>query len=140
MRSGGWIVLAVALMALSGPISEPAHALPLGSIGADAVAGAVIRLNALSKRTLVIDRPEIRSYQPYSGLQFGFRPKLPIQRGVRVSRPEIVMPRPVAPLIEYGPPTPYSAQWYAYCTEQTGSIEPRDGPYAGQPSGTRRCR
>jgi hypothetical protein len=87
----------------------------------------------------VIDRPEMRSYQPYSGLQFGFRPTPPIPRGVRSTRPRIVMPKRVAPLIEYGTATPYSAQGYAYCANPPGDFEPRTGPYDSQPIERSQC-
>ena len=89
--------------------------------------------------TPVIDRPEIRSYQPYSGLQFNFRPDPPVQRGVHEKRPKIVAPRPVEPVIEYGPPRPYSVERYAYCPDRPGQIEPRDGPYGDRPLGQRTC-
>jgi hypothetical protein len=65
-------------------------------------------------------RPELRSYRPYSGLQFGFRPEPPGKRGIRPeeeTRPEVVMPEPVAPLIEYGTPSPYASRHYSYCAE-----------------------
>lgn len=89
--------------------------------------------------TLIVDRPEIRSYQPYSGLQFNFSPEPPIQRGVGQKRPKIVAPRPVEPVIEYGAPRAYSAEGYAYCPDRPGQIEPREGPYAGAPLGQRTC-
>jgi hypothetical protein len=89
--------------------------------------------------TPVIDRPEMRSYQPYSGLQFGFRPRTPTQRGVKSKRPRIVTPKRVAPLIEYGTTTPYSAQGYAYCAEPPGNFEPRTGPYDPAPIGKAQC-
>jgi hypothetical protein len=87
----------------------------------------------------VIDRPEIRSYQPYSGLQFNFAPEPPVQRGVRQKRPKIIAPRPVEPVIEFGPPRPYAVERYAYCSDRPGQIEPRDGPYGDQPLGQRTC-
>ncbi len=87
----------------------------------------------------VIDRPEIRSYQPYSGLQQGFRPLPPVQRGVRTLRPKIIAPKPVAPLILYGPPYPYVAQGYSYCPDPLQPIEPREGPYGPRPIGPRQC-
>jgi hypothetical protein len=89
--------------------------------------------------TPVIDRPEIRSYQPYSGLQFNFSPEPLPQRGVHRKRPKIVAPRPVDPVIEYGPSGSYSTGGYAYCTDRPGQIEPRDGPYGDAPLGQRTC-
>ena len=84
--------------------------------------------------TWAIDRPEIRSFQPYSGLQSGFRPAPPIQRGVRTSRPQVVMPKPVAPMIGYRTPG------YAYCAEQPdGTLEPLAGPYAAKPLPRAQC-
>ncbi len=68
-------------------------------------------------------RPEMRSYQPYTGLQFGFRPEPPGRRGIRPepkTRPEIIMPEPVSPLIEYGTSTPHAGQYYRYCPRPTG--------------------
>jgi hypothetical protein len=87
----------------------------------------------------VIDRPEIRSYQPYSGLQFNFAPTPPVQRGVHRKRPKIVEPRPVEPVIEYGASRAHSTGGYAYCLDRPGQIEPRDGPYGDQPLGQRTC-
>ena len=87
----------------------------------------------------VIDRPEMRSYQPYSGLQFNFAPTPPVQRGVHRKRPKVVAPRPVEPVIEYGPSRPYSSGGYAYCADRPGQIEPGDGPYGDQPLGQRTC-
>jgi hypothetical protein len=89
--------------------------------------------------TPVIDRPEIRSYQPYSGLQFNFSPEPPVQRGVHQKRPKIIAPRPVEPVIELGPPGPYSVERYAYCPDRPGQIEPRDGPYGDTPLGQSTC-
>ena len=89
--------------------------------------------------TLVIDRPEMRSYQPYSGLQFGFRPTLPIQRGVKSKRPRVVMPKRVAPLTESGKDTPHSARGYAYCADPPGDFEPRTGPYDPHPVERQQC-
>jgi hypothetical protein len=89
--------------------------------------------------TPVVDRPEIRSYQPYSGLQFRFRPEPPLQRGVRQKRPKIVAPKPVEPVIEFGSPRPYSVERYTYCPDRPGQIEPRDGPYGHAPLGQRTC-
>ena len=90
--------------------------------------------------TPVVDRLEMRSYQPYSTLQYGFRPSPPVQRGVKRTRPEIVMPTPRAPLIEYGRPSPYSALWYAYCAEKFHSFEPATGLYTTRSGGKRVCR
>ncbi len=72
---------------------------------------------------LAPQRPEMRSYQPYSGLQFGFRPEPPGQRGIRLNpstRPKIIMPEPVSPLIEYHTPTPRAGQYYRYCSRPVG--------------------
>jgi BA14K-like protein len=84
------------------------------------------------------ERLEMRSYLPYSGLQKGFRPPPPMQHGVVTDRPEIVQPIPLAPLMET--PTPFSAQWYAYCAERYRSFEPSTGTYTTYGGVTRRCR
>jgi hypothetical protein len=89
----------------------------------------------------VVDRPEIRSYQPYSTLQFGFRPEPPRVLGNTPRRPRVIMPTPVAPLIEYGKtPNPYSAQWYVYCAERFRSFEPSTGFYTTYSGRRRLCR
>jgi hypothetical protein len=88
----------------------------------------------------VVERPEIRSFQPYSGLQYGFRPTPRPQRGVVEKRPRVVTPTPVPPLIEYGTPTPYSAQWYTYCAEKYRSFEPSTGRYTTYSGVERICR
>jgi BA14K-like protein len=84
------------------------------------------------------ERLEMRSYLPYSGLQKGFRPPPPMQHGVVTDRPEIVQPIPLAPLMDT--PTPFSAQWYAYCAERYRSFEPSTGTYTTYGGVTRRCR
>ena len=84
------------------------------------------------------DRLEMRSYQPYSGLQYGFRPPPQTEHGVKTDRPEIVQPIPLAPLIET--PTPFTALWYAYCAEKYRSFEPSTGTYTTHGGRTRRCR
>jgi hypothetical protein len=56
-------------------------------------------------------------------------------------RPRVVMPTPLAPLIEYGKsPSPYSAQWYAYCAERFRSFEPSTGTYTTYSGRRRLCR
>jgi hypothetical protein len=70
----------------------------------------------------VTPRPEMRSYQPYSGLQYGFRPEPPGENGIRPEdediRPEIVVPHPVPPLIEYGPPPVSTGPSHSYCSDR----------------------
>lgn len=89
---------------------------------------------------LVSERPEMRSYQPYAGLQFGFRPTPPSERGTRSRRSDVVMPKRVAPLIEYGRRGAYSAQWYRYCADRfDGTLEPRADPFDSG-SRQRTCR
>lgn len=64
------------------------------------------------------ERPAMRSHQPYSGLQYGFRPEPPGQRGIRPetdTRPEIVEPTRVPPLVEFGTRRPHGSQYYRYC-------------------------
>ncbi len=102
----------------------PALAAPPGAIGN---ALPVIPLPSASHAA---GRPEMHSYQPYSGLQFGFRPSPPVRRGVLSSQPRIIMPKRVAPLIEYGGSAPDAAQWYAYCADRPGTVDPPTGAYA----------
>jgi hypothetical protein len=109
------------------------------SVAVSSAAEILQRPAELWMLTPVIDRPEMRSFQPYSGLQFGFRPTPPIQRGVKSKRPKVIMPKRVAPLIEFDRATPNSAQGYAYCPEPPGNIEPRTGPYDPAPSRTSQC-
>lgn len=84
-----------------------------GALVLPAAAGGIG--GSIITRPPIVERPEIRSYQPYSGLQFGFRPEPPRRRRIGEPRPQVIMPQPVAPLIEYGTKTPYSARYYAYC-------------------------
>ena len=89
----------------------------LAATGDDAVAGELGGLPAAGSHQ--IQRPEMRSHQPYSGLQFGFRPEPPRERGIRPKtekRPKVVVPVPVAPLMEYGKPRPYASRPFRYCT------------------------
>ncbi len=120
--------LAAMLVALLGA-GVPAGAAPVG-----------VAAFGESHVVRVVDRLEMHSYQPYSGLQFGFRPEPPAQHGVTSERPTIVMPKRLAPLIEYGTPSPYSAQWYAYCAEKFQSFEPRSGRYTTYSGESRLCR
>jgi BA14K-like protein len=85
-------------------------------------------------------RLEMHSYQPYSGLQFGFRPDPPANRTFGRKPPQVIMPEPVAPLIEYGRPTPYSQQWYVYCADRYRSFEPETGLYTTYSGANRTCR
>jgi len=88
----------------------------LAALGAQAAAGELGGPSIVGPSP--IERPEMRSHQPYSGLQFGFRPEPPRARGIRRendTRPKIVMPIPLSPLIEYGPPSPHTSQYYRYC-------------------------
>ena len=50
------------------------------------------------------------------------------------------MPKRLAPLIDYGTPKPYSAQWYAYCAEKFQSFEPGTGRYTTYSGESRVCR
>jgi hypothetical protein len=89
----------------------------------------------------VQDRLELRSYEPYSTLQYGFRPEPPSPpRGVRKTRPEIVKPTRVAPLIRSGAPVPYTADWYRYCARSYRSFEPGTGLYTSYSGARRVCR
>jgi hypothetical protein len=85
-----------------------------GAFAAPAAAGGIG--GSVITRPPIVERPEIRSYQPYSGLQFGFRPEPPRQRRIGEERPAVVMPEAVPPLIEYGAEQPYAAQYYRYCS------------------------
>ena len=90
---------------------------------------------------LVQDRLELRSYEPYSTLQYGFRPEPPSPpRGVLKTRPEIVKPTRVAPLINSGAPVPYTADWYRYCAQNYRSFEPGTGLYTSYSGARRVCR
>jgi hypothetical protein len=120
-------------MALTGAVLAPGAA-------PDALPRAAPLATTAGPLMPVIDRPEMRSYQPYSGLQYGFRPTPPIERGMRRDRPEVVMPTPVPPLIRSGVPHPYSAQWYAYCAQKYRSFEPGTGLYTTFSGDRRMCR
>jgi hypothetical protein len=87
------------------------------SSAADASAGADYYGRPVFGGRAEVQRPEMRSFQPYSGLQFGFRPEPPGERGIRPkrkARPEITTPKAVSPLIEYGAPSPNASQYYRY--------------------------
>ncbi len=56
-------------------------------------------------------RPELRSFQPYAGLQDQNVPIVPpLPR--YTTRPAVIMPTPLPPVIHHGAPRPYSDQWY----------------------------
>jgi hypothetical protein len=131
-KPGTQSLYAIALAALIALPVAPGVSSPRGAEGVHQTAAA-------SMLVPVIDRPEMRSFQPYSGLQYGFRPTSPIKRGVKSKRPRIVMPKRVAPLIENGRATPYSAHGYAYCADPPGDFEPRTGPYDSRPIERRQC-
>lgn len=84
----------------------------------------------------IAERPELRSYQPYSGLQFRFRPAPPVRRPP-AGRPQIVAPTPVAPVIDGGS---YASQFYGYCPKDRRHIEPQGEAYPGSSRGARLCR
>ena len=120
MNHNSSIAVAYALGALLFTSIVPAAANPFGA-----------KVSVPGASTLqVIDRPEIRSFQPYSGLRYGFRPTPPARLGVRTGRPQVIMPKRVAPLIGYGNPPPSTSLGYAYCAERpSGTIEPSGPPY-----------
>src|SRR5688572_13349231 len=90
---------------------------------------------------LVQDRLEMRSFQPYAGLQDENVPvDAPVQRGVRKTRPEIVRPTAVNPVIETGVPRAFTAQWYKYCAQRYRSFEPGTGLYTSFSGQRRQCR
>jgi len=80
-------------------------------------------------------RPEMRSYQPYSGLQYGFRPTPPVERSVRASEPQITMPKRVEPLVRNGT----LSLGYAYCPEPRANIGLPSAPFGGPPAPSRTC-
>ena len=121
--------LALGVFVLAGGVVAASPIGHAAGIGPFAAAPAAVAMP-------VIDRPEIRSYKPYSTLQFGFRPQPPIQRGVRTTRPRIVMPKRVTPLLD---DDGYSGQGYSYCADAPGAIEPREGPYGPAPIGPGEC-
>ena len=95
-----WRVLAAPALLLSALLASSAAA---GGFGGSALDGSHPA------------RPEIRSHQPYSGLQYGFRPEPLRDHTMRRAPDAIIMPEPVSPLIEYGKTTrPHTGQYYAY--------------------------
>ena len=133
MVRGSWklFVSAIAVTtAIGGGLTNARPIVPLGD---------ALVMQSARRVPPIIDRPEIRSYQPYSGLQFNFAPEPPLQRGVHQKRPKIIAPRPVEPVIELGRPGPYSVERYAYCPDRPGQIEPREGPYGDTPLGQGTC-
>ena len=105
------------------PCRATKSAAVLAAITAALLTGSAVALAGGPLAGSAPQRPEIRSYQPYSGLHFGFRPEPPGRRGIRpkrTTRPEIIMPEPVSPLVEHGTPTPHAGQYYRYCPRRTG--------------------
>jgi hypothetical protein len=85
-------------------------------------------------------RQELRSYQPYAGLQEApVVPLPPEERGVERRRPEIPMPRARSPVITHGTPDAYTAQWYVYCEAKYRSFEPGTGLYTTNSGRKRIC-
>ena len=83
----------------------------------------------------------MRSFQPYAGLQDENVPvDVPIRRGVKKIRPEIVKPTAVNPVIDTGVPSPFTAQWYKYCAKSYRSFEPGTGLYTTFSGQRRQCR
>jgi hypothetical protein len=80
-------------------------------------------------------RPEVRSYRPYSGLQYGFRPTPPVERSVRASEPEITMPKRVEPLVRNG----RLSLGYSYCAEPPANVGLPSAPFSGAPAPSRTC-
>lgn len=80
-------------------------------------------------------RPELRSYQPYAGLQYRFRPKPPVERSIRAEAPEITTPKRVEPLVEDGK----LSLGYAYCAEPRENIGLPGARFGGPPAPSRTC-
>jgi hypothetical protein len=57
-----------------------------------------------------------------------------------LERPRIIVPEPVEPVVVYGPPAPWTAQWYAYCSDRFRSFEPSTGFYTTYSGARRMCR
>jgi hypothetical protein len=86
-------------------------------------------------------RQEMRSYQPYAGLQIApVVPLPPAERGVERKRLETPMPIPRSPVIAPGAPAAYTAQWYVYCSAKYRSFEPGTGLYTTFSGARRICR
>jgi hypothetical protein len=123
--------VATFLIALAGAISGP---LP-------AISGAIAdQFSDKPPLIRVQDRLELRSYNPYAGLQFETPLYGPPQRGVGPTRPEVIMPSRKSPIIHQGTPEPYTAQWYAYCSGRYLTFEPRTGLYTTFSGQKRLCR
>jgi BA14K-like protein len=119
------------LIALTGAISGP-----LSAIG-----GEIADQFADKPRLIQVqDRLELRSYNPYAGLQFEAPLYGPPQRGVEFTRPEVIMPSRKSPIFHQGTPDPYTAQWYAYCSGKYVTFEPRTGLYTTFSGRKRLCR
>lgn len=123
MRSFEAMMSTAIVAALAGALAGPVDAAELGRVDSNRPYWShppALRLRSIPT-TPVLPRPEIRSYQPYSGLQYDFRPEPPGERGIRPedeeTRPQVVMPEAVPPLMEYGHPPPHSGGHYSYCSE-----------------------
>jgi hypothetical protein len=86
-------------------------------------------------------RHEMRSYQPYSGLQVApVVPLPPAERGAERKRLETPAPVPRSPVLVPGAPAAYTAQWYLYCAAKYQSFEPGTGLYTTFSGKRRICR
>jgi BA14K-like protein len=124
-------IAATFFIALMGAISGPLPAISGATADQFADKAPLIRVQ---------DRLELRSYNPYAGLQFEEPLYGPPQRGVESTRPEVIMPSRKSPIFHQGTPDPYTAQWYAYCSGKYVSFEPRTGLYTSFSGRKRLCR
>ncbi len=119
MRGGRAIIAA---LVLAGALAGPAGAEGLGRMDSSRPYWAQppeLALPTIPLRPVTPPRPEIRSYQPHSGLQYGFRPEPPGQRRIRPGDADagtrVILPKAVPPLIEYGPPPTMNGPSHTYC-------------------------
>ena len=130
------VPIAVALIALAEPATAASRSL-FGSthFGASNRSLSPLILPRLPPPPKPAARPEMRSHQPYAGLQYRFRPTPPVERSVRAGEPEITMPKRVEPLIRNG----RLSLGYAYCPEPPGNVGLPSAPFGGPPAPSRTC-
>jgi hypothetical protein len=76
----------------------------------------------------------------YSARTFGYEAAPAPFYSYRPHRPRVVAPTPLSPRITVGVPKPWTARWYAYCSDRYRSFDRDTGTYLTYGGERRRCR
>lgn len=71
---------------------------------------------------------------------FGYRYAPAPHYGLQPHRPRVIAPKAIQPRVTEGAPRPWTAQWYAYCSEKYATFDRRTGSFVTYAGRRRLCR